>query len=85
MPYNEFEAQSNSLKRHPSSHSVNPSTRQWIILNMEPMVEVSREGKHDLHNKDTLLEGPSKRTKLSRYSEPPICKKTSTIPTVNQT
>ncbi|KAL1876469.1 hypothetical protein Daus18300_002713 [Diaporthe australafricana] len=51
---------------------------------MEPMVKVSREGKHDLHNKDPHVEGPSKRAKLSRSSEPPICKKASTIPEVNQ-
>lgn len=45
---------------------------------LEP--ENSRSGKHDRHEKETQVEGPSKRQKLTRVSEPPTRKDTTMTP-----
>lgn len=67
---------SGSSKRHRRSRSVNATQEPIIDLTGE----TSSSRKHDLHEKDSQGEGPSKRPKLKGGSEPPMCKDTTIAP-----
>lgn len=74
------ERQSNPSKRHRRSRSVVMTSQEVIDLTHLKDNEAGSSRKHDRNDKDTQVDGPSKRPKLKRDSEPPMRKDKSMTP-----
>ncbi|KAG6366138.1 hypothetical protein INS49_000314 [Diaporthe citri] len=81
MPPDQPDDQSRLSKRHRRARSVTMEYSSEVIDvsdSSEPGASSSR--KHDRHEKDAQVEGPNKRHKQNRGSEPPMRKDTIMIP-----
>lgn len=74
------ERQSGPSKRHRRSRSVVMTSQEVIDLTHLMDNETVSSRKHDRNDKDTQVDGPSKRPKLKRDSEPPMRKDESMTP-----
>lgn len=81
MPPGQLDHKSDTSKRHQRSRSLDMTRPAEVIdLTTSDKTGTSSSLKHDRNNQDTQAQGPSKRLKHSRDSEPPMRKDTSMTP-----
>lgn len=85
MPPGQPEKESHPVKRHRRSRSLNMTQPHEVIDLTKPSwqtaeLETGGLRKHDRQEHDSQDDGPIKRAKLQRNSEPPTCKETSKPP-----
>lgn len=81
MPPDQPEKEPGPSKKDRRSRSSSMTQPQVVVdLTESAGRESSRSRKHDRHQEDSQADGPSKRAKLNRNSEPPTRKNTSTTP-----
>lgn len=89
MPPGQLEEEPRPPKRHRRSRSHSMPQPQVVIdltesSSQSAELETSISRKHNRHEQDSQANGPSKRAKLKRNSEPPMRKDTNTTPSRKQ-